>query len=134
MLRTRPSLGSPATFLLAALLAAGCVGIAAPAPTDAAIPAAYRDAVESARQSLRVHEDWPGRSTFAVRAVRCRADGGLVVVFDQHGLRGPHAIALRGPDAAPDSWAGALGIADLEHDPEIEHFFSQSPEASCPVD
>lgn len=117
-----------AIALLLLLLAACALPVA-----DAAIPSGMADEVESARQALRLQEDGP-RSNFGFRALRCRADGGLLVVFERSGvLGGSLAYAMQGPGAGPDNWAGGLRVHDLEGDPEIRLFFAESPEVACPA-
>ena len=116
--------------LLATVLALGACSAGFVAP----IPPAYAERIESARQSLEQHWDGIPRPTFAFVGLRCRADGGLLVIFAQLGGRddGAFAYAMQGPDSMFDSWGGGFGQRDLEADPEIDHFFSTAPEVACP--
>lgn len=100
----------------------------------APIPPAYAERVESARQSLELHWEGLPRPRFAYVGLRCRADGGLLVIFAQLGSRedGSFAYAMQGPNAMFDSWGGGFGQRDLDDDPEIDHFFSEAPEVACP--
>ena len=116
--------------LLAILLLAGCQG------GDAPIPVGYETKVEDARTSLE--GNWAGlpRPIFAYVRVRCRMDGGLLIVFIERGGRhdGTFSVAMQGPGAVDGSyaWAGGFGIPDVDADPETAFFFSESPEAACP--
>ena len=117
--------------LVSALTVALILVACATAP-DAEMPADLIDEVESARTSLEQNEDGPIRSSFSFRALRCRADGGLLVVFEQASiLRRSLAYAMHGPDAGADNWAGGFRVDDLETDFEIRHFFSEAPEVPC---
>ena len=70
--------------------------------------------------------------SFTFAGLRCRADGGLLVLFHQRGLgRNGLAVAMQGPGALPEAWAGGFAPVDPATDPEVVHFFSESPEASC---
>lgn len=113
--------------LVAALLAACSSPVG-----DADVPRGMGERVESARRSLRSNEDGPFRSTFAFRAARCRADGGLLLVFEQASVAGrTSAFAMQGPAANAESWAGGLGVRDIDNEPEIVAFFADVPEVSC---
>ena len=88
----------------------------------------------SARRSLGFQWDaTPAAPTFAFVAIRCRADGGLLVLFDQRGFAADGlAMAMRGPGAGgDDAWAGGFAPVDPATDPEIEHFFGEAPEVAC---
>jgi hypothetical protein len=56
----------------------------------------------------------------------------LLLIFEQMRPTGRSwAYTMRGPGAAEGSWAGGLGISQLEGDDEIAHFFSEPPEIPC---
>lgn len=117
--------------MVVSLLAAAVV--ACGRRTDLPVPAPYADEVELARQSLSEAWEGPIESTFSFRELLCRKDGGLVVVFLQDGFGADGlAVAMQGPNAAPDGWAGGFGIDDAATDPEVQHFFEESPEVPCP--
>jgi hypothetical protein len=96
---------------------------------NAAIPAGMAE-VESARRSLIQNEETPIRSSFSFRSARCRADGGLLLIFDVRHLYG-HGVALARQGPGAEHWVGGWGVMDLESDPEIIHFFSEQPEVAC---
>lgn len=120
-----------------AILALGValgVAVAACQGGDRSIPAGFEADVASARRSLELHWDsTPASPAFVFVAVRCRADGGLLVLFDQRGLTGDGlAVAMRGPGAGGDwAWAGGFAPVDPATDPEIAGFFGASPEVAC---
>jgi len=90
--------------------------------------------VEAARRSLELHWDaTPASPSFAFVAIRCRTDGGLLVLFDQRSLTGDGlAMAMRGPGVSGDNaWAGGFAPIDPATDPEIAHFFDEAPEVAC---
>lgn len=120
----------PVALLLA--LASTVVACSGEAP----VPEPYRAKVEGARASLELNWDGLPRPVFAFAGIRCRVDGGLLVVFHERGGRhsGASAVAMQGPRAADDAWAwaGGYGIRDVSADPEVRFFFSESPEAPCP--
>jgi hypothetical protein len=113
------------TALALATLVAGC------GPAEAPIPPRFEATVAGARASLADNWDRPEPPSFAFNQIRCRADGGLLVVFDQYqlGNRQGYAIALQGPGAS--GWGGGYGVADVGSDPEVRGFFSEQPEVSC---
>jgi hypothetical protein len=118
-------------MLLAAVVLAACRS----APEDALIPLGYAGKVDDARSSLQ--SNWEGliQPTFAFVEVRCRVDGGMMIVFRQGGPgSGAFAYAMQGPQAVdgPDGWGGGFGVEDLAADEEIAFFFRESPERSCP--
>lgn len=97
------------------------------------VPPGLEDEVAAAGRSLESHWDnGPIAPTFTFVAVRCRADGGLLVLFNQRGLGSDGlAMAMQGPDALPEHWSGGFAPVDPVNDPEIEHFFSDAPEVPC---
>lgn len=108
-------------------LVGGCVGV-----DPGSVPAGFADEVEAARRSLETHWDGPPPMSFTFAALRCRADGGLLVLFHQQGLgRNGLAFAMQGPGAFPASWAGGFAPVDPATHPEIVHFFAESPESPC---
>ena len=112
-----------------ALLAASCGG-----PVDAPVAMPYAPFVESARESLARNQDGIVRSTLAYRSMRCREDGGLLLLFEQFGGFGSQgtAVAMSGP-APKDSgsWSGGFGPVDPATDLEVSAFFEVSPEVDC---
>jgi hypothetical protein len=99
------------------------------------IPSGLQDEVESARRSLKENWERPVPVSFAFVAARCRADGGLLLTFEQRGVIGSEglAIAMRGPTGAVDDWGGGFAPIDPRTDPEILAFFSLAPEVACPT-
>lgn len=120
--RSRPAI-VPA--LLA--IASACSGV------SGVVPPGLDGEVAAARQSLESHWDnGPLPPTFTFVAVRCRADGGLLVLFDQRGFGSDGlAIAMQGPDALPEHRSGGFAPVDPATDPEIAHFFNEAPEVPC---
>ena len=113
-------------FVVAA--AASCAG-----PADVRIPVGFADEVAAARRSLESNWDGPMPASFSFFERRCRADGGLLLLFRQHGFGADGlAVAMQGPGALPESWAGGFAPIDPATDPEIEHFFSEASEVACP--
>lgn len=115
------------TLSLVAAAVASCV-----APMR--VPARFEADVASARRSLELHWDaTPAAPTFSFVAVRFRADGGLLVLFDQRGFAADGlAVAMRGPGAGGDNaWAGGFAPIDPATDPEIAHFFGEHREVAC---
>lgn len=109
------------------VLVAACVGVA-----PGSVPAGFADEVDAARRSLETNWDGPPPMTFTFAGLRCRADGGLLVLFHQQGFgRNGLAFAMQGPGALPAAWAGGFAPVDPATDPEIVHFFAESPEVSC---
>lgn len=109
------------------MVLAACVGM-----TPGSVPAGFADEVDAARRSLEANWDGPPPMTFTFVSVRCRADGGLLVLFQQQGLgREGLAVAMQGPGALPDAWAGGFAPVDPATDPEIVHFFSEASEVAC---
>jgi hypothetical protein len=115
--------------LLVAMTLAACSG-----QSVRPIPPAYAEHVESARESLE--ENWDGlpKPRFEFVAMRCRADGGLVVIFAQLGSRddGSFASAHRGTDGY--GWAGGFGLATPNDNLELDFFFEIAPEVPCPAE
>jgi hypothetical protein len=109
-----------------AIVLAGC-GIADLAPLRAGL----EEKVESARDSVGDNADRLVRPWFAFVDVRCRADGGLVIIFAEQGFGadGDFAYAMQGGGAV--SWGGGIGIADPATDEEIVRFFSEGAEVPC---
>lgn len=98
-------------------------------------PASVADYIDAARLSLEQHFEGSGRPIFSFQSARCRADGGAVLLFEQHGSDGAHgtAFALSGrPSSDPGAWAGGFASVDPASDPEIAAFFSDGMELSCP--
>jgi hypothetical protein len=98
------------------------------------VPVGFEADVASARRSLELHWDsTPAAPSFVFEAVRCRADGGLLVLFDQRGFAADGlAMAMRGPGVSgDDAWAGGFAPVDPATDPEIAHFFGEAPEVAC---
>lgn len=117
-----------------ALALVGAIVVVACQGGDRSIPAGFEADVASARRSLELHWDsTPASPSFVFVAVRCRADGGLLVLFDQRGIAGDGvAVAMRGPGTGGDgAWAGGFAPVDPATDAEIVHFFGESPEVAC---
>lgn len=118
-----------ALTLLVSASIQGCAG-------DAPVPAAYRAKVDGARASLEGNWDGLPVPIFRFASITCRADGGILVVFEERGGRhsGAFAFAMQGPGAGdgPGAWAGGYGVTDLATEVEIRFFFDESPEAPCP--
>ncbi len=112
------------TAVFALILVTGC-GAARP------VPAGFEQLVASARASLLSEDDDP-TAIFDFLEMRCRADGGRLVAFEQRSFFASlrFAYAMQGPNAS--GWGGGLRVASLEDDSEIAYFFSKSPEAPCP--
>ena len=122
---------SPLATAALSLVVAAC-GLLSAEPGDAAHADYLRPFIESGRNSLRAREDGLPRSTFSFHQARCRADGGLLVIFEQSRLgHRTFAYVMGGPGKSEGSWAGGLQVPRLDGDPEIDHFFSISPEAEC---
>jgi hypothetical protein len=117
--------------LLLTSLVAGCTAAQPPVP-DRMWP--Y---VDAARVSLEQNQDGLFRSRFVFQEVRCRPDGGMVVIFDQRGFFGSDglAFAMSGNPGDPDSWAGGYAPVDPGTDQEIRAFLGKHevPESACPV-
>ena len=99
----------------------------------APIPPGLEEEIESARDSVSDNWEGFGRPWFAFAEVRCRADGGLVVIFAEQGFGadGDFAYAMAGGRGVPGAWAGGIGIDDPATDEEILRFFAQAPEVPC---
>lgn len=113
--------------ILAALGASACIGAA-----DAPAPAGVAPFVDAARATLERNHD--GIARFAFTSARCRADRGVVLMFEQHGLLGSEgaAFALSGsPAADAGAWGGGFGVADVANDPEIRLFLQSGSEVPC---
>ena len=123
--RRRPWLLAPA---IAIVLAACSGGDLAP------VPPGLEDEVESARDSVSDNWEGFGRPWFAFMEVRCRGDGGLVIIFAEQGFGadGDFAYAMAGGGAAPGAWGGGIGIEDPATDEEVVRFFTEAPEVPCP--
>ena len=107
---------------LAATLVSAC---------NAAVAPELSATVQSARTALMDAADEP---LFApglqFREIRCRADGGKLVVFDRLSLfSGGVSFAVQPPGV--DGWAGGLAGPDVDSDPEVVGFFDESPEVPC---
>jgi hypothetical protein len=115
---------------LLVLALAGCGG-----GNLAPIPRGLEDRVESARDSVSDNWEGFGRPWFAFVEARCRADGGLVIVFAEQGFGadGAFAYAMAGGGAVPDSWSGGIGIDDPANDDELIHFFAEAAEVPCAI-
>lgn len=131
----RPGGVAPGRWVSRVALSAAIAALVACAG-DAPIPDAYSAKVQGARASLEQHWDGLPQPIFRFVAIRCRVDGGILVVFEERGGRhsGASAFAMQGPGAqdGPWAWAGGFGIRDIDADSEIRFFFSESPEAPCP--
>ena len=111
---------------------AGCVGRG----TDVApVPRGLEAKVASARNSVSDNWEGLGRPWFAFVEARCRADGGLVIIFAEQGFGadGDFAYALQGGGAIADGWGGGLDVDDPDQDEEIVRFFDEEPEVPCPA-
>ena len=118
--------------ILTVLVLAGCGSRG----TDvAAIPPGLEAKVESARDSVSDNWDGFGKPWFAFVQVRCRADGGVVIVFAEQGFGadGDFAYALQGGRAIADGWGGGLDVDDPDQDEEIIRFFDEQAEVICPT-
>jgi hypothetical protein len=114
--------------LLLVLLAVACTSPAVP------VPLPEDDLVRAGRASLLQHWDGPLPIDFHFRSMRCREDGGMVILYDQRGPLGYEgiAVALSGnPRPEPDVWAGGFAPIAPATDPEIRAFFAESPEVPC---
>jgi hypothetical protein len=90
--------------------------------------------VQAGRTSLLEHWDGPLPIDFQFRSMRCREDGGVVVLYDQRGPLGTEGIAMAlsgDPRAEPGAWAGGFAPIAPATDPEIRAFFAESPEVPC---
>lgn len=121
------------TWLLASAISAA---LAACGGGDLAkIPVGLEDEVESARASVSSNWEGFGRPWFAFAEARCRADGGLVIIFAEQGFGADedfaYAIAGGGAARGPLGWGGGIGIDDPATDAEIVHFFTEAPEVPC---
>ena len=106
-------------------------------PPDAPIPPHLRTSVSAARASLDREWEDRGPRTFRYLHARCREDGGLLLLFDQHGPFGSDGIAIAmsgNPAWATGAWAGGFAPINPATDPEIAGFFASSPEVACPLD
>ena len=106
---------------VAAMSVAGCGAV-----TDAPVPASVAPFLESARAELLAQSDDP-LDAFAFRSARCRADGGLVLVFDRlrGGGRVGYGFTMSGaPAAEPTGWGGGFGRGELGDDPEVVAFLA----------
>jgi ABC-type glycerol-3-phosphate transport system substrate-binding protein len=74
------------------------------------------------------------RPWFAFVAARCRADGGIAIIFAEQGFGadGDFAYAMQGGGAIFDGWGGGIGIDDPAVDEELVRFFDEVPEVPCP--
>jgi hypothetical protein len=116
-----------AVALIAGLANAGCGG----QPDLAPIPLGFEDRVESARDSVGDNAEGLVRPWFAFVDARCRADGGVVIIFREQGpfSDGQFAYAMQGGGAV--AWGGGIGIDDPATDDEIVRFFAAAPEVGC---
>lgn len=115
-----------ATLAFAALAVVACAG-------GSPVPAGYEAIIADASASLEEEDDLPFTS-YLFQRIRCRADGGRLVEFKRGGwfvADAGYAYALQGPGAV--DWGGGWGMPTLDDDPEIVYFFSESPEAPCPL-
>jgi hypothetical protein len=77
--------------ICAVLLLTPLVGCTAAQPP---VPDRMWPYVDAARVSLEQNQDGLFRSRFVFHEVRCRLDGGLVVIFDQRGFFGSDGLAF----------------------------------------
>ncbi|HEY7115500.1 MAG TPA: hypothetical protein VH475_02880 [Tepidisphaeraceae bacterium] len=94
--------------------------------------------VDAARVSLEQNQDGLFRSRFVFHEVRCRLDGGLVVIFDQRGFFGSDGLAFAisgSPSSDPGSWAGGYAATDPNTNEEIRAFLGKHevPVSACPL-
>ena len=78
-------------------------------------PASVADYIDAARLSLEQHFEGSGRPIFSFQSARCRADGGVVLLFEQRGSDGANgtAFALSGrPSGDAGAWAGGFAPVD----------------------
>jgi hypothetical protein len=92
--------------------------------------------VDAARVSLEQNQDRLFHSQFVFHEVRCRPDGGVVVIFDQRGFFGSDglAFAMSGtPSSDPGRWAGGYAPVDPDTDQEIRAFLGthEVPLSDC---
>jgi hypothetical protein len=108
------------------------------ARTLGVIPSGLQGEIENARRSLEENWERPVPVSFTFVGTRCRADGGLLLTFEQRGVIGSEglAIAMRGPTAVVDgweAWGGGFAPIDPRTHPEVLAFFSSAPEVPCPA-
>lgn len=110
-------------------------GSSPPACEGMPAPSSVAGYLGAARLSLEQHFDGPGRPNFSFRSARCRADGGVVLLFEQLRGDGAQGIAFAlsdRPSRDPGAWAGGFAPVDPAFDPEITAFFRDGMEVSCP--
>ena len=99
---------------------------------DAPAPARIASYVEAGRSDLRGNIDGlPPHLRFV--AARCRADGGVMLVFEQWAppyLVVPYAYVMSGHWPPLQGWSGGANWHDLADDPEVAAFFGSS-EIAC---
>ncbi len=123
--------------LLPVILAAGALTIAAALTAGALaifeppIPAAYRAQVGAAAQVMSGLGD--DRRQFRFHSIRCRADGGLVVVFDSgdEGADSLHSLLSFGPADDPASWSSGGPLFPYE-DPSSGRTVFPARQVPCP--
>jgi hypothetical protein len=117
-------------LVLVSLATAGCGRGGDLAP----VPPGLEAKVESARASVTGNADGIPRPWFAFVAARCRADGGIAIIFAEQGFGadGDFAYAMQGGGAIFDGWGGGIGIDDPAVDEELVRFFDEVPEVPCP--
>lgn len=126
-----PRLAAALVLPLGVALLAGC----GPYDDVAPVPPTQADRIESARASLQDHWEGALEPTFAFLAIRCRSDGGALVLFAQRGpfVQGDLAVAMQGGKLAADQWSGGYGSIDPRSDPDIVAFFAAPfSEVPCP--
>jgi hypothetical protein len=123
-----------AVLLAVGLVVVGCSPAGDVTASGAPIPAGYADVVSSARTSLLQNIDGFVRPALAFAELRCFADGGRVVLFQEVGGanagRTDWAMQGAGAVAGPDGWAGGLGADGLQE--EIDFNFGDAAPVACP--
>ena len=96
------------------------------------MPVELRDEIEAASRSLEEQWDTPPPAVFSFRDVHCRADGHLLIVFEQRGsLAGGTIATATSSGIAYRPWTPNWGVEDLPG--EVSMFFAKSQEVACPL-
>lgn len=109
-----------------ALVLAACGG------GSGVVPPGLADRVAGARSSLQDNwEGWLFKPAFDFVGARCRADGGLLLLYALRGMGASgFGFAVQGPGAPGDAWSGGF-TQDISTDSEIAFFFAESREIPC---
>lgn len=114
------------------VIAVVAISIATPVVwSDLPVPERLAGYIDDARKVTRRHIDEIRFVHLRVEGVRCRRDGGTIIVFEQ--IEAPYQHNLRAYAVSrwpPAGWDGAVNVSDVATDPEVLAFLGED-EVSC---